>query len=340
MIFRQLFDRESCTYTYLLADGASREAVLIDPVVELVERDLQLLRELDLHLTHTLETHVHADHVTGGSALRARLGSKTVVSRAGGAHCVDVAVEHGDVVRVGELAIEVRATPGHTSGCVSYVLASEGMVFTGDALMIRGCGRTDFQQGSASELYRSVHEQLLSLPATTRIFPGHDYKGRTMTTVAEERRFNPRLGGGRTPEEFVAIMDNLNLAHPKKMHIAVPANLRCGEWAAITRREDGVAEVEPAWVAAERNGHRVVDVRSAEEFAGELGHIDGAEHASLETLASRAGDWERHAPLITVCRSGGRSAAAAGQLAGLGFTKVVSMAGGMTAWNQAGYPTA
>lgn len=339
MLFRQLFDRETCTYTYLLADPASRQAVLIDPVAELVERDIQLLRELDLTLVHTLETHVHADHVTAGAALRERLGSTTVVSHAGGTACADVKVRHGDVVQIGAVRIEVRATPGHTSGCVTYVVPDAGMAFTGDALMIRGCGRTDFQQGDAATLYTSVHSQILGLPDDTRLYPGHDYQGRTVTTVAEEQRYNPRLGGGRTVDEFVAIMDSLQLADPARIDEAVPANLRCGLWAPLTRRPDGVAEVQVDWVAASRNGHRVVDVRSAEEFVGELGHIDGAELVPLETLGAAASRWDARAPLITVCRSGGRSAAAASQLQQLGFTHVVSMAGGMQAWNDAGLAT-
>ena len=183
MIFRQLFDRVTCTYTYLLADEDTREAVLIDPVVEQVERDVALLRELDLHLVHTLETHVHADHVTGGGALRERLGSRSVVSAAAGVTCTDVAVSDGDRVVFGKHHLEVRSTPGHTEGCVTYVTDDQAMAFTGDALFVRGCGRTDFQGGDAATLYRSVHGQVLSLPDDTKVYPGHDYKGRTLTTV-------------------------------------------------------------------------------------------------------------------------------------------------------------
>jgi sulfur dioxygenase len=340
MLFRQLFDRETCTYTYLLADPATRQAVLIDPVLELVERDVQLLRELDLELVHTLETHVHADHVTGGAALRDRLGSTVVVGQASGTACADVPAAHGDVVQVGSLKIEVRATPGHTASCVTYVVHDAGMAFTGDAIMVRGCGRTDFQSGSAETLYDSVHGQILSLPPETKLYPGHDYKGRTVTTVAEEHRFNPRLGGGRSQEEFVAIMDNLDLAHPKRIDEAVPANLCCGQWAPYTRRSDGVAEVQVDWVAQSGVAHRVVDVRSAEEFKGELGHIKGAQLVPLDQVQAVTSFWERSQPLVTVCRSGGRSAAAAATLQDLGFAKVVSMAGGMMAWNNAGLPVA
>jgi sulfur dioxygenase len=226
MIFRQLFETQTSTYTYLIADADTREAALIDPVVEEVETYSRLLRELGLSLKFTLETHVHADHVTAGGALRERFGSQTVVHAHGGAACANVLVHHGDVVQVGGLKIEVRETPGHTDGCVSYVMGDR--VFTGDALLIGGCGRTDFQQGDAGKLFDSLHEQIFSLPPDTLIYPGHDYRGRTVSTVAEELAINARLGNGRSKEEFVTIMANLNLAYPKQIDRAVPANLHCG----------------------------------------------------------------------------------------------------------------
>ena len=226
MLFRQLFDRETCTYTYLLADGC--EAVLIDPVLAHVDRDVQIIAELGLSLKYTLETHIHADHVTGADQLRAQVGCAAVVSEAGRTTGADVQISHGDVIRFGSRHLTVRATPGHTDSCVTYVLDDETMAFTGDALMIRGCGRTDFQSGSAQALYHSVHSQILSLPQSCRLYPGHDYKGRTVTTVAEETAHNPRLGGGNTMEQFAQIMDNLKLGQPARIHIAVPANQRCG----------------------------------------------------------------------------------------------------------------
>jgi sulfur dioxygenase len=228
MIFRQLFDPESSTYTYLLGDETSREAVLIDAVREHVDRDLLLVGELGLDLRYTLETHVHADHVTGAGVLRARTGCRTVVSRRGGAPCADLQVEHGDRISFGGRWLEVRATPGHTDGCVTYVLDDHSIAFTGDALLIRGCGRTDFQQGDARRLYRSVHDQVFTLPDACLLYPGHDYQGRTATSVAEERAHNPRLGGARTVDEFVAIMDGLGLAPPRRIAEAVPANHNCG----------------------------------------------------------------------------------------------------------------
>jgi len=234
MLFRQLYDAETSTYSYLLADQATRQAVLIDPVLEQVERDLRLVTELRLALVHTLETHVHADHVTGASVIRERLGTRSVVAAEGGAGCGDIHVRDGDRVSFGRHALLVRTTPGHTDGCLSFVLEAEStaaappMVFTGDALLIRGCGRTDFQQGDPHRLWRSVHDKLFSLPPHTRVYPGHDYKGHTVSTVAEEREHNPRLGGGKTEAEFVAIMNSLRLAQPKNIAVAVPANLNCG----------------------------------------------------------------------------------------------------------------
>jgi sulfur dioxygenase len=228
MLLRQLFDAESSTYTYLLADEETREAVLIDPVREQLDRDLELLAELGLELVHALETHVHADHVTGASLLRACTGARTVVSRDAGAPCADVLVEDGDVIRFGKHTLTVLATPGHTNGCVTYVTADRAMAFTGDALLIRGCGRTDLQQGDARTLYRSVHGKIFTLPDACTIYPGHDYKGCSSSTVGEEKALNPRLGGGRTEGEFVAIMQSLDLSVPRKIDVAVPANARCG----------------------------------------------------------------------------------------------------------------
>lgn len=227
MIFRQLFDRESSTFTYLVADEASGEAALVDPVIEQVERDLGLVRDLGLRLVAVLDTHVHADHVTGAGTLRQRTQARTFVSAAGGAPCADVLVRDGDVVTLGELTIRALATPGHTNGCVSYL--ADGRVFTGDTLLVRGCGRTDFQDGDAATLYRSVHEKLFTLPDATLVYPGHDYRGFTCSSIGEEKNLNPRLGRGVTLEAFVATMKALDLPPPAKIHEAVPANRACGD---------------------------------------------------------------------------------------------------------------
>jgi glyoxylase-like metal-dependent hydrolase (beta-lactamase superfamily II) len=228
MIFRQLFDPETSTYSYLLGDEVSREAVLIDSVREQAPRDAQLIRELELTLRFTLETHVHADHITGASLLREQLGSRAALGAATGVACADSMLEDGAELRVGSIVLRALATPGHTNGCTSYHCASAGMAFTGDALLIRGCGRTDFQQGDSRKLFRSVREKLFALPDATLLYPGHDYRGRTVSTVAEEKRWNPRLGLGKSEAEFVAIMAALKLDYPKRMDESVPANLLCG----------------------------------------------------------------------------------------------------------------
>ena len=226
MIFRQLFEADTYTYTYLLGCERSRRACLVDPVASEVDAYARLLDEAGLRLVYTLETHVHADHITGAGLLRERLGSKSVVHRDGGAPCADLLVTDGVLLQLGDLDIEVRHTPGHTAGCVSYRVGDR--VFSGDALLIGGCGRTDFQQGDAGTLYDSIHRQLFSLPPDTLVYPGHDYQGNTVSTIKQEMAKNPRLGGGRSREDFIALMQDLKLAYPKHMARAVPANQSCG----------------------------------------------------------------------------------------------------------------
>lgn len=227
MIFRQLFDKESSTFTYLVGDEGSRKAALIDPVVEHVERDLRLVSELGLELAIILDTHVHADHVTGAGTLRTRTGAKTHFSARGGPACADVLLNDGDIVQVGGLVIRALATPGHTDSCMSYAIGDR--VFTGDTLMVRGCGRTDFQEGDAAMLWRSVHEKLFALPDATYVYPAHDYRGQTCSTIGEEKKWNPRLGGTSTMDSFVELMGALDLPPPAKIHEAVPANKACGK---------------------------------------------------------------------------------------------------------------
>lgn len=227
MFFRQFLESASSTLTYLLADRATGDAVIIDPVLETVERDVQNIRDLGLTLRWTLETHVHADHVTAAAALKDRLGCQTAASVHAGLDCADRALVHGDRVAFGQYALTVVETPGHTLCSVSYLTdGPHRMAFTGDALLIRGCGRTDFQNGSATILHQSIHREIFRLPDDTTVYPGHDYNGRTASTVGEERRLNPRLT--KTEAEFVALMAGLNLPRPKLIDIAVPANLQCG----------------------------------------------------------------------------------------------------------------
>ncbi len=347
MIFRQLFDPTSSTYTYLLGD--SGEAVLIDPVYEHVPRDLALVQELGLKLLATLDTHVHADHVTGAWRLRQRSGSRIAVSAASGAAEADTPLQHGDRIAFGTRHLAVRATPGHTGGCLTYVLDDESMAFTGDSLLIRGCGRTDFQQGSPQQLFASVHEQILSLPGSCLLYPAHDYRGITVTSVAEERRYNPRLGGDVDEGDFTGHMNNLNLPHPKLMAVAVPANLRCGrpegdaptdtpDWAPLTLRFSGVWEIEPMVLLEQLGKVQIVDVREAPEFIDRLGHLHGATLVPLSQLTGRVDEFDRAQPIVAVCRSGVRSAQASVLLTKAGFGKVANLAGGMLRWKLEGYP--
>ena len=231
MIFRQFFEPDTCTYSYLLGCERTHKAVLIDPVSSEVEDYIRQLEQLGLSLCYTFETHVHADHITASGQLRQRLGSKSVVHRDGGAPCADVQVVDGVSLQVGDLEFEVRHTPGHTQGCVSYVMADR--VFTGDALLINGCGRTDFQQGDAGRLYDSIHGRLFTLPPDTLVYPGHDYNGNTVSTIKQEMAKNPRLGEGKSREEFIAIMENLKLDYPRYIEQALPANQGCGQGFAV-----------------------------------------------------------------------------------------------------------
>ena len=226
MILRQLFEPDTSTYSYLLGCERSRRALLIDPVAVEVDTYIELLATLRLQLIYTLETHVHADHITGAGLLREKIGSKSVVHRDAGASCADLLVTDGVLLQVGDIEIRVLHTPGHTSGCVSYALPDR--VFTGDALLIGGCGRTDFQQGDAGQLYDSIHGKLFTLPPDTLVYPGHDYNGNTVSTIRQEMQKNPRLGGGKSREAFITLMNELKLPYPKHIDSALPANMACG----------------------------------------------------------------------------------------------------------------
>jgi sulfur dioxygenase len=226
LIFQQLFDVESSTFTYLLGDRLTKEALLIDPVLENVDRDLKLMSDLGLHLLYVLETHIHADHVTGAGEIRKRTGAKSVLPVNSNADCVDQNIQDHEILRFGNFFLKALATPGHTDASFSYYC--EGMVFTGDALLIRGTGRTDFQGGSADQLFESVMSRLFTLPPETEIYPAHDYHGFTSSTIEAEIQHNPRLGNGRSKEEFKEIMAALKLPYPKKIDTALPANLACG----------------------------------------------------------------------------------------------------------------
>ncbi len=351
MIFRQLFDSATSTLSYLLGDTHSGEALLIDAVYEQHLRDAALIRELGLKLAYTLETHVHADHVTGAWLMKQALGSKIVVAEAARTSGADWELKAGDAVSLGDLRLEVRATPGHTDGCLTFVCEERDRAFTGDALLIRGAGRTDFQGGSPQRLYQSVREQIFSLDDSCLLYPGHDYAGRTVTTVWEEKTYNPRLNQEVREEDFVGYMNHLGLPHPKKMDEAVPANLQCGRpksgqmqpfvpaWGPVVRTYAGVWQVEPEWVFAHRAQLTLIDVREEGEIAADpLGHVQGAEIVPLSKLRAALSGLSKAHPIVTLCPAGARSAMAAQLIEGSGIKEVANLRGGLLAWRDLGLP--
>lgn len=361
MLFKQLFDKESCTYTYLIADLDTKEAVLIDPVDTHLDEYLDLLQENDLTLKYSLETHVHADHITASGQLRQKVGAKTAVSSLCGASSADIQIQDGDVFEFGKGEnIKVIATPGHTPGSISFLWRDR--VFTGDTLFIDGCGRTDFQGGSAEAQYDSITQRLFTLPDETIVYPGHDYKGHWISNIAQERNSNSRIAG-KTKAEFLDIMANLNLPKPKLIDMAVPANRYCGideelaNQAAENRIADSdpkrkmsnmedllkqikqnITEIEPlkAQEIIANSSVNIVDVREESEFIA--GHIDhaillprGVLEFKINSFAELA---DKSAAIIVYCATGKRSALAAHTMQGMGYTNVLSVAGGYEAWKQ------
>lgn len=361
MLFKQLLDQESCTLTYLLADLSNKEAVFIDPVDTQMVVYLDLLKQYGVTLKYSLETHVHADHITASGQLRQKLGAKTAVSSLCGASTADIQTKEGDIFEFGaNETIHVIATPGHTVGSIS--LLWRDCVFTGDALLIDGCGRTDFQGGNPGDLYDSVTQKLFTLPAETLVYPGHDYHGRRVSNIAQERTTNARLSA-TSRAEFITTMNNLNLPKPKLIAMAVPANRYCGIDEAManqavsaddcqrkrqaTNKQDLIAvakqkitEIEPAKAQAIIAHSKVclIDVREAHEF--NAGHIDNAiliPRGVLEfSIAKRAEITSKSSAIIVYCGSGGRAALAANTLMSMGYTNVMSIAGGYKAWKQQG----
>ena len=343
ILFRQLYDNVSSTYTYVLADLESRDAIIIDPVFELHHRDLALARELGLKLKYALDTHCHADHITGAWLMKQATGCEIVLSKRYNAKGVDVAVDEDDHIRFGNQTLRVLATPGHTNGCLSYVLADESMALTGDCLMIRSAGRTDFQQGDPSQMYHSIRDKLFQLPESCLVYPAHDYDGRCVSTIGEEKCFNARIGGEANERDFVGYMKNLNLPHPKKIDIAVPSNLRSGrpaddhypkpaEWGPVQQNYEGIQQISSDWVAGHLGDITVIDVRDKAEHASDKVVIKEALHIPLDELTGRLKEIPAYKPIVTVCRSGKRSAQATILLKKSGRQNVASLKGGLLAW--------
>lgn len=339
MIFRQLYDTASSTLTYMLADEQTRQAVLIDPVFENAQRDLALLDELGLGLQIVIETHAHADHITSAWLLKQKTGCRIASAAVIGAEHVDMPLADGEEIRVGNVSLSVLATPGHTSGCISLVMADESRVFTGDALLIRGCGRSDFQEGSAHSLYHSITAVLFALPDSCVVYPAHDYNGRLQSTIGEERKFNARAGGGASERDFVEYMHAMQLPHPKLLEEAVPANLRSGApesgklpdepgWAAIRYTYAGVPEVDRGWLEENRGRVTLLDVRQEDELDLPC-ELNADLHVPLNELSQRLSEVPETRPVVAFCRSGRRSALAVKILRDNGFDKIASLRGGL-----------
>ncbi len=342
MIFRQLFDSVSGTYSYLLASRAGGEALILDPVLEKVDRYCQLLRELDLKLVKAVDTHLHADHVTGLGELRNRTHCVTIMGDQSKADVVAMRVSEGDKVMIEGITLDVMYTPGHTDNSYSFLMGDR--VFTGDTLLIRGTGRTDFQNGSARAQYDSIFNRLLKLPDETLVFPAHDYKGDTVSTIGEERRFNPRLQV-RSVDEYVELMSNLKLPNPKMMDVAVPANMHVG------LHQDDLAKQGLSFTAREaieilgRPDVLLVDLRENSERA-KHGTLPGALHApypGIEESLKPGGMLREVATatgrrIIFFCAFGERSAMAVTAAREAGLANTAHVAGGIDAWKKAGGP--
>jgi glyoxylase-like metal-dependent hydrolase (beta-lactamase superfamily II)/rhodanese-related sulfurtransferase len=342
MIFRQLFDSVSGTYSYLLASRAGGEALILDPVLEKVDRYCQLLRELDLRLVKAVDTHLHADHVTGLGELRDRTHCVTIMGEQSKADVVAMRVTEGDKVMIEGLSLDVMYTPGHTDDSYSYLMGDR--VFTGDTLLIRGTGRTDFQNGSARAQYDSIFGRLLKLPDETMVFPAHDYKGDTVSTIGEEKRFNPRLQV-RSVDEYVELMANLKLPNPKMMDVAVPANMHVGLHQDDLARQGLALSAREGIESLGRPDILLVDLRENSERARH-GMLPGALHAPYPTIdeSLQPGGMLREVAAATgrrivfFCAFGERSAMAVAAAKEAGLANTAHIAGGIDAWKKAGGP--
>ena len=320
MIFKQLYDLETSTYTYLVADENTKEGVIIDSVKENLERDLALMKELGIKLVYSLDTHIHADHITATKLISERTGAKTVSPWTAQVPCADILLQDGQTLNFGRHELKGIYTPGHTNTCMSYLIA--GMVFTGDALFIRGTGRTDFQSGSAEALYSSIKDKLYTLPENTLVYPGHDYRGMLVSTIGEEKQFNPRININTSQEDFIQTMKNLKLADPKKIHEAVPANLKCG----IVDKQALGSSSQAVYI----------DVRSQDEHKS--GSVPGSICIPHDQITANLSSIPSDKPVVLYCRSGKRSKKAKEELVKLGYKNISEIEGGFMAWTAEGKP--
>lgn len=344
MIFRQLFDSVSGTYTYLLASRRGGEALIVDPVIEKVDRYLQLVNELELKLVKAVDTHIHADHITGLGALRDRTQCITVMGEMAKVDVVSMRVTEGDKLKIEGLALDVLYTPGHTDDSYSFLLGDR--IFTGDTLLIRGTGRTDFQNGDPHAQYDSIFNKILTLPEETLIYPAHDYKGETVSTVGEERRYNPRLQV-KSIDEYVAIMNSLKLPNPKMMDVAVPSNLHQGLHQEEVARRGWALDAERAIELVRQDGVALIDLREDGERE-KHGIVPGSLHFPYPSLGMAIAPGGRlrelarkeDKRLVFFCAFGERSAMAVQAAQDTGLVSALHVQGGMDSWKKANGPVA
>ncbi|PKG73748.1 MBL fold metallo-hydrolase [Shewanella sp. Choline-02u-19] len=334
---KQLFDRDSCTYTYLLGDPKTHEGAIIDAVKEHLQRDLQYIEELGIELLYIIETHIHADHITSAGLIRQKTGAQIVYSQAAAVKSIDIDLKEGDELPIGGHHIRAINTPGHTHGCMSFYV--DGMVFTGDCLLIRGCGRTDFQEGNSGDLYHSITEKLFSLADETVIYPGHDYNGKTSSTIAEEKQWNPRVGQKKSFDDFLQIMSNLNLDIPKKINEAVPANTNCGinfNPDAYIHNDFSMNALYSVWLK-ENSNTLIIDNRTKEEYS--KGHIPRSHNIPFGTESQHLEELKGFNHIYIYCHSGRRAQTALTNLSIMGLDNITCVShSGLPEWIAMKYP--
>jgi len=334
--FRQLFDHETWTFTYLLWDLETSEGIIIDPVREHFERDFSLVGELGLRMVYALDTHVHADHITSLGMLREKFGLQTAVGESSRVPCADIMLNDGDKLHFGKHTLYALATPGHTNSCTSFKV--ENMVFTGDTLFIRGCGRTDFQHGDPVILYQSITQKLYTLPDETLVYPGHDYNGKSVSTIIEEKKHNQRIPSTQTEEDFAKLMKSLNLPMPKRIKEAVPANMGCGfsaDQGHLTEEVFGVGDLQKI-INSLSDEEVVIDCRTSLEY--EAGHIPGAINITMGKELDYIGELGDYRKIYLYCQSGRRSQSVYTSLLSKGLNNMVCLgSSGLDEWIKCGY---